>query len=495
MVVVLVSYNEARSIVPVLTEIKEASVALALSNVEVEVLLVDDSSDDTPEVARATADQLGLKFDLVAGTSSGLGQAMLRGMREALQREPHSIVTLDADGQHNPLMIPTLHRAFAARDDDILIGSRWARGGTSPGTSWFRTTGSRLGNRIFRVVTGTRGVRDATTSFRVYSPRAVGFLLHSRSERFEGYSFFSTSVALCEAAGLRISEVPITFRPRYSGTSKFNRSEAIKFFTTLPTLRAERRMAMNIDSELGYLASDELALLSNAKRWNRLLIDETLDGIDAGEISNVIEVGCGHGAILTALRSRFPGARIVGLEPDPANFEIASDAHDGDDRMLVLNTTLAGYLADHRGDGPHDLVVFLNVLEHIEEDGEELRLAAGALRQGGWVGILVPALPSLYGPIDMKSGHFRRYSEKQLADIIARAGLESIRIRHLDALGVVPYWINYRLLNKSGISGGGVWAFENVVVPATRFVTRRARDLPLGKNLVALACRPQPTDG
>ena len=125
-------------------------------------------------------------------------------------------------------MIPTLHRAFAARDDDILIGSRWARGGTSPGTNWFRSTGSRLGTRIFRVITGTRGIRDATTSFRVYSPRAVRFLLRTRSDRFEGYSFFSTSVALCEAAGLRMSEVPITFRPRYSGTSKFNRSEAIQ---------------------------------------------------------------------------------------------------------------------------------------------------------------------------------------------------------------------------------------------------------------------------
>lgn len=495
MAVVLASYNEARSIVPVLTEIKEASVALALSNVDVEVLLVDDSSDDTPEVARATADQLGLKFDLVRGTSTGLGQAMMLGMREALQRDPHSIVTLDADGQHNPLMIPTLHRAFAARDDDILIGSRWARGGTSPGTGWFRTSGSRLGNRVFRVITGTRGVRDATTSFRVYSPRAVRFLMHSRSDRFEGYSFFSTSVALCEAAGLRISEVPITFRPRYSGTSKFNRSEAIRFFTTLPTLRDERRQATNIDSELGYLASDELALLSEAKRWNRLLVEQTLDGIDAGSVSDIVEVGCGHGAILAALRSVFPEARIVGLEPDSANFEIARAAHADDDRIVVLNTTLAGYLTDDGPDRRHDLVIFVNVLEHIEDDAEQVRLAARAVRPGGWVGILVPAIPALYGPIDLKSGHFRRYSEKQLAGIIDGAGLQAIRIRHMDALGVVPYWINYRLLNKSGISGGGVWAFENVFVPATRFVTRRARDLPIGKNLVALARRRQSANG
>lgn len=240
MVVLLASYNEARSIAPVMTEIKEASVALATGNVEVEVLLIDDSSDDTALVARTIADQIGLKLDVLDGPRSGLGRAVLAGMREALTRDPHSIVALDADGQHNPLLIPTLHRAFWARDDDVVIGSRWARGGASPGTSLFRTTGSRAGNFLFRAITGTRGVRDSTTSFRVYSPRAVEFLLSTRSERYDGYSFFSTSVALCEGAGLRISEVPITFRPRYSGTSKFNRAEAFRFFRTLPTLRKER---------------------------------------------------------------------------------------------------------------------------------------------------------------------------------------------------------------------------------------------------------------
>jgi hypothetical protein len=101
----------------------------------------------------------------------------------------------------------------------------------------------------------------------------------------------------------------------------------------------------------------------------------------------------------------------------------------------------------------------------------------------------------LYGPIDLKSGHFRRYSKAQLAGLISHAGLQPIRVRHMDALGVVPYWINYRLLNKSGISGSGVWAFENLFVPATRFVTRHARDLPLGKNLVALARKPVTREG
>ena len=193
----------------------------------------------------------------------------------------------------------------------------------------------------------------------------------------------------------------------------------------MPTLRHERRKATNIDHELGYLASDELALLSEAKRWNRLLVDETLDGIDADRISNVVEVGCGHGAILAALRSRFPDARIVGLEPDTANFEVASDTHAADDRMDVLNITLADYLAEHELTRLHDLVVFINVLEHIEDDGEELAAGGARVRPGGWVGILVPALPALYGPIDLKSGHFRRYSEEQLTDLISRRGSAS----------------------------------------------------------------------
>ena len=117
--------------------------------------------------------------------------------------------------------------------------------------------GSRAGNTVFRSVTGTRGVKDATTSFRIYSPRLARHLLGTPSKRFGGYSFFSTTVALAEAAGFRISEVPITFRPRYSGTSKFNRQEAGSFFRTLSALRRERRAVAHV-RESEYRATDEL---------------------------------------------------------------------------------------------------------------------------------------------------------------------------------------------------------------------------------------------
>ena len=97
---------------------------------------------------------------------------------------------------------------------------------------------------MFRAITGTRGVKDATTSFRIYSPEALRFLLTTDSRRYRGYSFFSTTIALAEAAGLSITEVPIEFRPRYNGHSKLSGHEVWRYFRSLPELREERRRLM-----------------------------------------------------------------------------------------------------------------------------------------------------------------------------------------------------------------------------------------------------------
>ena len=245
LVVVLPVYNEADSIRAVLAEVKESAVRLALTGVETSCIVVDDNSpDDSGAVAARWAAAIDLELSLVSGERNGLGDAMLRGLAAALALSPTAVVTLDGDGQHNPFDIPTLYRAFEARGADIAIGSRWTRGGSAPGTSPARTLGSRVGNWMFRAITGTRGVKDATTSFRIYSPEALRFLLTTDSRRYRGYSFFSTTIALAEAAGLSITEVPIEFRPRYNGHSKLSGHEVWRYFRSLPELREERRRLM-----------------------------------------------------------------------------------------------------------------------------------------------------------------------------------------------------------------------------------------------------------
>lgn len=495
-VAVLASFNEVHSIAPVLAELREAADVLAPSGVRVSVVLVDDASPDgTAEVAKAWAAQLELEIDVVQGPQAGLGRAMSEGMRRALTHDADAIVTLDADGQHNATYLPTLHRAFLARQADLLIGSRWVRGGTSPGTSIFRTVGSRAGNRIFRAVSGVRGVKDATTSFRIYSPRLVRYLLDAPSQRFEGYSYFSTNVALAEAAGFAISEVPINFRPRYSGSSKFGLGPAVEFFATLKDLRAERRTGHFSGSEDDYRAKDELEVLSQAREWNSFIIETLLSDVDRGGVSQVLEVGAGIGGITVALRRSFPDAQLTCLEPDPENFGRLAERFEDDAAVTVQRDSVERFARDHPS-SQFDLIIYVNVLEHIRDDDAELARAAGLLRESGRIAILVPAMPGLYGPIDFKSGHYRRYSTEELTAKIQGAGLVATNVSYRDPLGVVPYWVNYRLLNKSKISSRGLWLFDHVLVPAIRLTHAPGRDWPVGKNVVGVAVRaPNAVDG
>ena len=489
LVVVMPAYNEADSIEAVLSEVLEMSIRLLLGAVSTTVLIVDDGSPDgTGLLAHRFGERYGLDVRLLHGQRDGLGAAMLRGLAAALELDPEAIVTLDADGQHNPADIPTLHRAFVSRGADIVIGSRWTRGGRSPGTSAARSLGSRVGNLAFRVITGTRGVADATTSFRIYSPRVARFLLGTNSNRYTGYSFFSTTVALAEAAGYVISEVPIEFRPRYGGMSKLNRAEARSYFVTLPTLRDERRHALDVAAAPEYLATAEMAWLDRAVAWNRYVVDCALASIDAAQVRTIAEVGAGVGAVTTELAGRFPSADVYAFEPDVANFQTLDHRFRDSLRVHPINGAL-GADPGRLPPGGVDLVVYVNVLEHIRDDEAELVHALRQLRPGGELAIFVPGQPWLFGPIDARSGHYRRYTVKSLGEVVLRAGFSVERLGYADRLGVLPYWIQFRLLNKAGVPATSPEAFDRLFVPATRAMDRLlAKSVP-GKNVVCVARR------
>lgn len=485
--VVLPVYNEVDSIGFVLAEVAEAAARLRLTGVRTSVVIVDDESPDgTGAAAVDAAELLGLELVLVTGTRNGLGDAMLRGLAAGLEHGATAVVTLDGDGQHNPFDIPTVYRAFMARGADIAIGSRWTRGGRAPGTTPGRALGSRFGNWAFRVVSGTRGVKDATTSFRVYSPAVLRFLLASGSHRYQGYSFFSTTIALAEAAGFVITEVPIEFRPRYSGQSKLNAREVKRYFRSLTDLRAERRrlVVTSADDE-PYRAVDEVELLSTATAWNRFVIDSTTRGIDPASVATILEVGSGRGGITAELLEHFPHAAITALEPDAENHRRLAERFADEPRVAVRR----GVVGDVPDDERYDLAVYVNVLEHIEDDRAELKAVGERLVDDGRLAVFVPAIQGLYGPIDAKSGHFRRYSLAELRSAVEGAGFDVQLLDHVERLGVAPYWLVYRALNKSTMAAGSTAIFDRVYVPVMRAAERALRPLPFGKNLACVAVR------
>lgn len=237
--VVMASYNEAGSIGLVLEEVSQAITELNRQSIAIDILLVDDNSPDgTAAIAQKIAEERGITLEVLTGAKEGLGAALVRGFRhlEARDRKIGFIVTLDADGQHDARQIPGLVEAFLTRGSGVMIGSRWTKGGRSPGTSRGRALLSQVGNRGFRVITGTRWVQDATTSFRVIRPE-VASLFDPAQLQVDGYAFFSAFIALAQANGYTIDECPIVFRPRNAGQSKLTLRDCQEFFVNLFLVR------------------------------------------------------------------------------------------------------------------------------------------------------------------------------------------------------------------------------------------------------------------
>ena len=94
------------------------------------------------------------------------------------------------------------------------------------------------------------------------------------------------------------------------------------------------------------------------------------------------------------------------------------------------------------------------------------------MEPGGALGLFVPAMPSLYGSLDYKSGHYRRYTPRQLADLVADAGFVDVSVRYLDPIGVVPYWSMYTLLDVDRLDTLSSRGYDRVLVPIGRALER-----------------------
>jgi SAM-dependent methyltransferase len=179
---------------------------------------------------------------------------------------------------------------------------------------------------------------------------------------------------------------------------------------------------------------------------------------------------------------------VVCLEPAENLFDDLASYAALTPRVVALRQTLADY--EIRPDQRFDVVMYLNVLEHIADDAAELRLAASALRPGGAALVFGPALEWLYSELDYKAGHYRRYSIRRLRRLAESAGLEVVSARYFDVLGVLPYLVVYRLLRHQDITGSTMWAYDRVAVPLSRLIQRLLLNPPLGKNVVLVARKP-----
>lgn len=200
----------------------------------------------------------------------------------------------------------------------------------------------------------------------------------------------------------------------------------------------------------------------------------------------VAEIGAGTGNFARLLlRERIDSLHLI--EPSSAMFQhLPAVAQREPLGRVTLHNALFLAVAQQLKVAQIDSIVYVNVLEHIAEDERELAGMNEVLPRGGRIFIFVPALPFLFGSHDSAVGHVRRYRRRELAAKCRNAGFTVLHIGYLDIVGIIPWWIKYRLLRSTRMEAGAVRLYDGAVVP---IVSRLERWLPppIGKNLVLVA--------
>ena len=230
---VLPTYNEEENIENIIQQIlKEEK---NQSKHTFSILVVDDNSADETQAIVQRYISTNPKIHLVTGEKKGLGDAYKRGFKFAINDlDADLIFQMDSDGQHDASLIPNFV-SYIEEGRDVVIGSRFIDGGTTPDFSFSRLLMSKVGNLLVRYVGGITEVKDCTSGYRAIRATYLKELDFSYLST-RGYSFQSSLICDLAWRGADISEIPIEFSSRNSGDSKLALRDQIEFLLNIPRL-------------------------------------------------------------------------------------------------------------------------------------------------------------------------------------------------------------------------------------------------------------------
>lgn len=231
---------------------------------------------------------------------------------------------------------------------------------------------------------------------------------------------------------------------------------------------------MNVEHYIG----NELQLFEKAKNWKDYygsMIKPYLKG-------TVMEVGAGIGSTAQSLCDGSQQSWIC-LEPD---HELAAQIESKiNNKTLPSCCTLRkGILRDQPQEEKYNAIIYIDVIEHIEDDASELNEAASRLKDGGHLIILVPAHNWLFSPFDKAIGHFRRYNKEMLRNAVP-SSLNSIALRYLDGVGLAASAANKLLLKQSYPTEKQILFWDRMMVPVSR-ITDALIGFSAGKSVLGI---------
>lgn len=226
-----------------------------------------------------------------------------------------------------------------------------------------------------------------------------------------------------------------------------------------------------MENNLDYGATEDLYIMQNAKNYNGFLIDDILSYKDGDK--KLLDFGSGVGTYSHIMKDR--GFDVSCVEIDrPMREKLISDGF----------TTYAD--VSELADQSVDFIYSLNVLEHIEQDGEMLKTLYKKMSSGGKFYLYVPAFNSIYTQHDKRVGHHRRYSKKSLIPMAIAAGFTIENSYYVDSLGFFVTLLFKFIGNAQGdISPKAIRIYDRVIFPISRIFDFVLRPF-FGKNLAVI---------
>ena len=240
-------------------------------------------------------------------------------------------------------------------------------------------------------------------------------------------------------------------------------------------------MSLPLDHSSTYTIEDQerMAGAKNYFAWQGRLVTRELG-------RRVVEVGSGLGNFTRMLLDR---DAVIAVDVEPACVDRLRLRYPDQPNLqaFVCDVRNPAFveLASYRPDS----CVCLNVLEHIEDDAAALRHMAAVLAPGGTIVLLVPAFPSLYGPIDRQLGHYRRYRRGSIRKLAAAAGLRLRKAHYVNLVGFFGWWANAHLFRREAQSRRQIEIFDRWIVPLQSRLERRLAP-PFGQSLLVVLERP-----
>jgi len=403
-------------------------------NMDRELVIVDDCSTDG---TYAILQRLAAAFPQIRLYQHAVNRGKGAAVRSAIEKATGDFSLIqDADLEYDPSEYPRLVRPLLDGHADAVFGSRYMAGEQSRVLPFWHSMINK-GLTLISNMFCNLNLTDMETCYKVFRTD----LLKSIPIRSDRFGFEPEIVMKSAKRKLRIYEVPISYHGRtYEEGKKIGWKDGIKAllvifrFWLIDDLYAEpygRGVLNNLAGTPQYLSW-------LAQKLRPHVGDE------------VLEINAGIGNLAGRLMSR--RTLYVAAESDHLHLHALRNRFLRTPNVAVQRIDPRSP-ADLAGlENCFDTVLCLNVLEQLEDPAAVLDLLNATIRPGGSLLVLAPNMSGVYGSLDRKMGHKRRYTARDLAELLASRGFAVERVESFNKVALLPWWAYGKLLHARSIS-------------------------------------------